>query len=253
MSSKHKKRLEVAVADFLELNLKPSKVAQCKIKSSKWNKEKEVIAIPENLVDDFADWLDIQIDNGLFDRNYDDSKRKSAPPKLLASLQKLNQKSLDSKTESSKTRESHSKDLKDSKETFQGKNNQESKEGWTAWPILIRNVFPSLPVDRAQFSLFAKAFLESNKIEPVKLSVPGMPLKCSAIPNSFELLFIEKFTEKFKYIDEIKAVVSPGRKRLKRMIEESNEASPSKIKRVEDLGLTLYNKYLFPSIYSYEI
>ncbi len=84
------------------------------------------------------------------------------------------------------------------------------RPGWLAWPLIVKERFPNMALDRPQFSLFVKAYLTKNKLDEVKVSVPGMPTKCYAVPDSMCDGFMEAFMDKFKYIDEIKAVLGGG-------------------------------------------
>jgi hypothetical protein len=128
-----------------------------------------------------------------------------------------------------------------------------------------------MALDRPQFSLFVKAYLTKSKLSEVKLSVPGMPTKCYAIPESMANGFLEAFMEKFKYVNEIKATlggtVDPaeslapssslhtasaiiGEKRAHETDEDAEETARKMQRRdakhaaISKSGVLLYNKYV---------
>ena len=63
LSSMQRYRLEKAVDEFLLQKLKPEEVSRCRAATTKQNKI--VPALPENLVEDFGDWMDEQMDAGM--------------------------------------------------------------------------------------------------------------------------------------------------------------------------------------------
>ena len=66
LSSQQRYRLEKAVEEFLSLHLTPAEISQCRALTSN---NKPQIAMPENLVETFGDWLDEQMDKNILNKD----------------------------------------------------------------------------------------------------------------------------------------------------------------------------------------
>ena len=128
-----------------------------------------------------------------------------------------------------------------------------NSEDWIAWPLIIKAKIPDMTLDRPQFSLFAKTYLHQNGIEQRKFSVPEMAIKSFGIPVDRKEDFLQKFTEKFKFLDEVKAIaespVIAGSQKHALEAQEDAEESARKMQRretkkiaIEKSGLLLYNR-----------
>jgi hypothetical protein len=97
----------------------------------------------------------------------------------------------------------------------------------------------------------------SNSLEERKLNIPGVEAKVLAIPEEMASVFLDSFTEKFKYMKTVQAVINMeprGEKRDSVEMGDSSDNQPRKMAKadakqtvIKESGLDLYNKYIFPS------
>lgn len=238
MTALAKQRLEFAFSEFLAENIALEKVKRCKTLN---NKNNVVVALPESLIDSFGEWLDEKTDQGMLD--------KGPLAKWKEEQAKLNGKSFSPKRrESGKVQVDKTVVKKKSV-----KENQGSFPGWIPWVDIIRKKFPDLNMNLPQFVLFVKAFVLSNSLEEKKLNVPGVDVKVLAIPEEMANNFLDSFTEKFKYMKTVQAVIDRESRGEKRDFIEMDDSShqPRKLAKtdakqtaIKDSGLDLYNKYI---------
>jgi hypothetical protein len=74
LSAAQRKRLEEAILEFLEEKLPSAEIALCKAYNKK---KKEEPAIPENLVEEFGNWLDERMDEGMLDKANIEKRKRS--------------------------------------------------------------------------------------------------------------------------------------------------------------------------------
>ena len=260
LSSQQRARLEAAVVEFLETKLPPEDVVKCKALIVKTNKL--IPAMPEDLIDDFGDWMDEQMDAGMLNKDSIAAWKKAQETGVAKSPMKKKETGRGplSAQKPSKPAESSSSSRRKSAPVSRESDN---KPGWTAWPVLIRERLPELPLDKPQFSLFVKAYLNKEKIDEVKVYAPGLlTSKVSAIPDASCTDFVEKFIEKFKYLEQVKVILNSPKKSSaivpeKRGLEEEAEGDDAeeaarKLQRKEaknvaihKSNLALYNKWVF--------
>ena len=116
---------------------------------------------------------------------------------------------------------------------------------------MVQKKFPEINVNLPQFALFVKAFVLRNHLEEQKMAVPGVDIKVLAIPEKVADDFLEQFSEKFKYRDEIESTRGGSTRGEKREFETFDDSADhgrkmakTEVKQnaINESGLELYNK-----------